>query len=490
MNNNSQVSSSIKWSFISEVVVKIISPITNMILARLLTPDSFGIVATLVMITSFVDMFTDAGFQKYIIQHQFSSESQQSKYISVAFFSNLFISLILYFIIFAFSSSIAYLTGIEGYGHVIRIYSIIIIFTSFSSIQFAIYRKEFKYKKLGIIRIITKFIPFFVTIPITLFTHSFWALVIGNIVGELVTSIILMIWSDKKIKVYYNFNYLKKMFSFCSGSMLETFSSWMVSNISIFIIGQSLGIFYLGLYKASITTVNQIISIITASTMNVLFSSLSLQQNNDKLFKGTISSFQKNMGLFTIPLGVGLLIFRKTVTVVLLGNQWLDASFFIGLWGLVMCESVIYADIGAYTILSKGKPFYVFISNAIQALLILFVLLLVRNYGFTVICVSCFIIRWQLTITHYSFASKIASLKITNLPKELLYYYIAAFVMAILGFLLNSTFSFNIVVSIFEIVLCGFVYFLILTIFPTTRKQLSDFLIKIIYKMNERKKKI
>ena len=54
-----------KWSAISELLAKLIAPVSSMILARLLTPEAFGVVATVNVIISFADMFTDAGFQKY-----------------------------------------------------------------------------------------------------------------------------------------------------------------------------------------------------------------------------------------------------------------------------------------------------------------------------------------------------------------------------------------------------------------------------------------
>ena len=55
----------LKWSSLAEIIAKIITPISNMILARLLTPDAFGVVATVTMVISFADMFSDSGFQKF-----------------------------------------------------------------------------------------------------------------------------------------------------------------------------------------------------------------------------------------------------------------------------------------------------------------------------------------------------------------------------------------------------------------------------------------
>lgn len=63
--------SAAKWSLATEIIAKIISPISQLVLARLLAPEAFGMVATVTMVVSFADMFADAGFQKYLVQHSF-----------------------------------------------------------------------------------------------------------------------------------------------------------------------------------------------------------------------------------------------------------------------------------------------------------------------------------------------------------------------------------------------------------------------------------
>ena len=84
-----------KWSFVTEVGTKLLTPVTNAILARILVPEAFGFVATINMVVSFTEVFTDAGFQKYIIQHEFDSEDDQDLTINVAFWSNLLLSLVI-----------------------------------------------------------------------------------------------------------------------------------------------------------------------------------------------------------------------------------------------------------------------------------------------------------------------------------------------------------------------------------------------------------
>lgn len=88
-NLNKQIATATKWSAITEIVTKLITPVSSMVLARLLTPEAFGVVATLTMIITFAEIFTDAGFQKYLIQHEFVDEEDRVQSTNVAFWSNL-----------------------------------------------------------------------------------------------------------------------------------------------------------------------------------------------------------------------------------------------------------------------------------------------------------------------------------------------------------------------------------------------------------------
>ena len=90
-----QVANATKWSAISEVMGKLVGPVSSMILARLLTPEAFGVVATLNMVITFAEIFTDAGFQKYLIQQPFKDADDCDKDTNVAFWTNLFICFLL-----------------------------------------------------------------------------------------------------------------------------------------------------------------------------------------------------------------------------------------------------------------------------------------------------------------------------------------------------------------------------------------------------------
>ena len=214
-NLNKKIIKATKWSSITEIAAKLVTPpVTNMILARILLPEAFGVAATVTMITSFAEMFTDSGFQKYLVQHEFKNVDEKYKNANVAFWTNFCISIILWGFIVIFSEQLAVLVGNPGLGKVISIACIQLLITAFTSIQIALYKRNFDFKTLFIVRIISILIPFVVTIPLAFAGLSYWSLIIGSLTNHLLNAVILTIKSDWKPKFYYSIEILKEMFSF------------------------------------------------------------------------------------------------------------------------------------------------------------------------------------------------------------------------------------------------------------------------------------
>lgn len=312
-----------------------------MVLARLLTPEAFGVVATINIIISFTDMFTDAGFQKYLIQHEFVSNDDREQSTTVAFWTNLGISLFLWGIIIIFREQISALVGSPGLGNTLAIACVVLPMTSFSSIQMALFKRDFDFKSLFYARIIGVCIPIFVTIPFAFWLRSYWALIIGTIVKNLSDAIVLTIRSKWKPHWYYSFEKLHEMFAFSMWTLFEQISIWLTSYIGTFIVGIYLTSYYVGLYKTAMTTVLQFTTLITSATTPVLFSALSRLNNDKDSFNEMFLRFQRMVGIFIIPMSIGMFLYRDFITRILLGSQWMEASMFVGLWGLTSSLGIL-----------------------------------------------------------------------------------------------------------------------------------------------------
>jgi O-antigen/teichoic acid export membrane protein len=237
---NNMVASAARWSVITEIAAKLVTPISTMILARLLAPEVFGVVATVTMIVSFAEMFADAGFQKYLVQREFTDDSHRIGSTNVAFWTNLTVAFLIWVTIIIFRDPLATMVGNPGIGFVIAIACIQLPITAFSSIQMALYRRNFDFKTLFLIRIIAICIPFVVTLPLALLGWSYWSLIIGTICGALVNAIILTVKSWWKPQLFYSLSLLKEMVSFSVWSLIEAISIWFTGWLDIFIIGSAL----------------------------------------------------------------------------------------------------------------------------------------------------------------------------------------------------------------------------------------------------------
>lgn len=472
MNINSKIIGATKWSSIAELAAKLVTPISTMVLARLLTPEAFGVLVTATMIISFAELFTDAGFHKYLIQHEFETEDDKFKSTTVAFWCNLCLSIVIWLITCFFANPIAKLVGCSGYEIVIPVSCICIPLAAFSSIQMALFKRNLDFKSLFFVRIVGVLIPLLVTVPLAAMTHSFWALIVGMIVQNLSNAVLLTVMSSWKPTLFFDIKYLKEMLSFSLWSMFESVSIWLTSYIDIFIVGSFLNQFYLGIYRTSMSTVAQITSIITAATTPVLYSSLSRLQNDENEFLKLFFNFQNIVALFVVPLGVGIFLFRDLIVLILLGSQWTNAAYFIGMWGVTSSVTIVLAHYSSEVYRSKGKPKLSVWVQILHIIVLCPIVLIFVNKGFDSLCTARALIRLQLILVNliimYYFFKINPFRMIVNIFPAL----IASIAMSLVYFLLPE--QGNTLYNFIYIPICMLTYFLVISFFPRERKILLN----------------
>lgn len=468
---NTKIGTAAKWSSVTEIISKLITPAVNMILARLLTPEAFGVVATITMVISFAELFTDAGFQKYLIQHEFPDKETLDASTNVAFWTNMGISFFLCAVIFLFRHPLARLVGSPSLGNSISIASLLILIAAFSSIQTARYRRALDFKTLFYIRIGTSLIPLFVTLPLAYVLRNYWALLIGTLTSQLFNAVLLTVRSEWKPKFTYSFALLKEMFAFSVWTLLESLSIWLTSYLGVFLVGNSLNEYYLGLYKTSMSTVNAYMAIITSALTPVLFSALSRYQNDDENFRNTYYRFQRLTGLFVIPMGIGIYVYRDLVTQILLGSQWTEAAGFIGLWGGTSAFTIVFSHFSSEVYRSKGNPKISLLTQLIHLAFLLPVLCISLPYGFKSLYISRSLIRFQMILTSLLFMHFLYKLKIQYIFRNVFPMIFSALVMGIAGYFLRQLTG-SLLWQFLSIFLCVVLYFsLLLLLFPSIRKE-------------------
>ncbi len=462
---NEKAADAAKWSLLTEVLVKLVTPITQLILARILTPEAFGVVATVTMVTSFADMFSDSGFQKYLVQHEFSDKDDLYRNANVAFWTNMGVSILLWGLIAVFRDPLAEMVGNAGLGIVLVVACASLPMTSFSSIQLALFRRELNFKSLLPIRTFVALIPLVVTLPLALMGFDYWSLIIGTIAGNLFNAVALTAKSEWKPKLYYSMQLFREMFAFSGWSLLEAVAIWLTSWAGTFVIGGLLNSYYLGLYKQPMTFVNSAFALVTNATTPVLFSSLSKLQNDDLKFQNFFYKFQFSVGMFVLPLGVGIFFFRDFLTNLLLGDAWTEASLMLGSWGLSSGLTIVFGHYCSEVFRAKGKPKVSLLCQCLYMCYMVPALYVSASFGFSTLVVVNAVVRVLGIAIDQTALRRVAGIRFTAVVRGLKTPLFGSSVMGLVAYLTSSfaldSWALNFIaiavcIAVYVIVCCGF----------------------------------
>ena len=392
----------------------------------------------------------------------------------MAVWTNFFVSILSCFGIWGFRHNLARAVGNPELGDSLSVASILIVVAAFSSIQMARYRRAFDFKTLFYARIIGALIPIFVTIPLAFWLRNYWALLIGTMVGQIFTAVFLTIKSEWKPRFYYSWRQLKEMFAFSAWTLLETISIWLTGYVDIFIVGTYLNDHYLGLYRTSMTTVSSYMAVITGAIIPVLFAALSRCQNNYDEFKRTFDLFQRTTAVLVVPMGIGIYIFSDFVTHILLGEQWLEASGFIGLWGVSSAFQIVFAYFSSEVFRSQGKPK---ISLGVQLSHLVFIvptMLATIDLSFETLYTARALVRIQLLASAVFCVCWLCKLRLTDMLKNIAPATVSALVMGAVGWGCLAL-SEHMLWQCVAIGICIVVYFATLfTCFPKIRREVFE----------------
>lgn len=475
-NFNKKIVNATKWSALTEILSKLVTPITSMVMARLLTPEAYGVVATFSIIIALADIFSDAGFQRYLIQHEFKDNEERDQHTNVAFWSNLVMSFTLWGVIAIFNQPLASLVGSPGLGLVLVVTCAGIPLTGFCSIQMALMKREFDFKTLFWRRLVAILIPIFVTIPLAIWLRNYWALVLGNLAVNVANAIFLTFKSNWKPRHFYSFSILKGMLSFCIWSLVDSILVWATSYADIFFIGKMLSTYYLGIYRTSINIVGQIMSLITAIVLPVIMPSLSRLQDDIPEMRRILLKFQKATSIILIPLGVGVFVFQDLITGVMLGDQWVEAAGFLGLWGLMEAVTVVFARFCSPVYPAIGKPRVSAIVQISHLIVLIPAIIISGTYGFKTLYITRSLIRLELVLVNiiavYVMIKQSPWKMIANILPEA----VSSLLMAAVGYAL-LTINDGMALSFVWVAVCiGVYYASMYFVFPKERDSMHNLL--------------
>lgn len=421
-----KVISATKWSALTEISSKAISPFIFIILARLLTPSDYGLAAVAAMIISFSQIFCEAGFNKALIQR----ENEIEETANVIFWTNLGIGMIIYVLLFFNASFIAKLFNNELVENVIKIQGLQLIFSSISSVHIALFLREFNFKALFWIRLITTALPGLASIPLAYLGYGYWALIFGTLLGSI--SQLIVVWFISKWRPTFSFNkrLFKEILSFglwlIGGGLLTWFFIWFDS----FVIGAYIDSYSLGLFRAGNSFTALVFGLLLSPVLPVLFSTFSRMQNDQQHFRKTLIKVSKIVSLISIPCGFGMFVLSEDISSFVFGEKWIGVDLIIGVMALTHGFSwVIGANSEAYRGMGKAD-----VETKIMIIALFIYLpayLIVVQYGLTPFVYCRFLLALLAIPLHLYFGRLVLGLRVKEFVYSLKWILIASLAMVV-----------------------------------------------------------
>jgi len=401
---------SVKWTALTEVILRSVPPLVMLVLARILTPEDFGVVSVAMIAIGFAQIFQDFGLGKALIQR----EDKINESANVVFWSNVIFGFLIYILIFLFASPIAIFFHETRVASVLQILCLQIVFNSFTTVHLSLLQRQFKFKQLFYVRLAPSLIPGIVSIPLALIGQGVWALVWGSLAGSFVQTLLFWLVSAWRPAFRFDSALAKEMLGFGSWVVLEMFLGWLIMWGDSIILGRFLGMENLGIYRVGVTFLTLVFGLLFNPVIPVAYSSFSRLQCDLENLKTSFLQMNRLVAIVSLPLGFGLAFTAHPVSSVLLGQKWQGIEIVILILGLKLGMDYL-VGINPEVYRAVGRPDANVKLLAANIIYYLPVYVLAAPHGLLVFCLARFAVAAISLVLHFLVANRLLRLPFTYL---------------------------------------------------------------------------
>ena len=232
------------WSFVQRFGTMAISFVSNIVLARLLTPDDYGTIGMLMIFIAVANTFVDGGFGSALIQKK---EPTQEDY-STIFWWNMFLSIVLYGLLYLGAPAVARFYNLPLLCDVLRVQGIVLIINALSIIQQNQLRKQLKFKRLATVTVISAILSAGAAIILAYIGWGVWALVAQQLMLSGFTAIQLWVLNKWYPLLIFSKESFKQLFGFGGFILVSSLINTLCNNIQGLLIGRFCNTTTLGYY--------------------------------------------------------------------------------------------------------------------------------------------------------------------------------------------------------------------------------------------------
>lgn len=297
--------------------------VRTMILARILAPGDFGLMAIVMSVLAVLSSLTDIGVQQSIIRHP---EGNKKEYLNIAWWIQVARAAGLFIAAFLIAPTICRFYGKPELLNLLRFSFVVVIFSGFTSPRLYLLDKEFRFVKALCLMQGSSLFGTVVAIILAFYMRSVWVLVIAQLVQTGVQCLLSHILCPFRPMLKIDREYLKDVLNFGRGMAGLSFLTIISMQTDVFVMGKLLPSKQVGMYALALSLAQQPMLLFARTIGRVLLPAFAEKQNDKKALCSAVVRILKSILLFGVPLSVLAALGAKTILTVIYGAQYSVAA--------------------------------------------------------------------------------------------------------------------------------------------------------------------
>lgn len=325
------------WSAVERFSVQGVSFVVMIIMARILTPEDYGIIGMLTIFIAISQSLIDSGFSQALIRKQKRTQVD----CSTVFYFNIAVGALLYVIIYFSAPLIARFYDEPQLTTITRFISLNIVINSFVVVQRALLTEHLDFKTQAKASLSAAIVSGIVGIWMAKSGFGFWSIVVYQLINFGVNASLLWLFSHWRPSMQYSWVSFREMFGFGSKLAVSGIIDTIYKNIYLIVIGKVFKAADLGYYTRAHQFADLPSSNLTGIIQRVTFPVLCSIQNDDERLGNVYRRFLKLSAFVIFPLMMGLVALAHPLVVLLLKEQWSFAAVLLQ----ILCFSMMWYPI-------------------------------------------------------------------------------------------------------------------------------------------------
>lgn len=305
------------WMGLMSGVTLVLKFLTIMVLSRVLNPDEFGVVAALLIVISFAEIFWMMGIGPAIVQKKELSDDD----ITTGNILNIIFGVSVYGCIYVCAPMIAAFIGIDNIV-MLRVISVVFVINSISGVSGSLLQRDMEFKSIGIIQTIALVVYGFSAIIFALLGWGAWALIFAQLLQVTVQTMLSLLKRPIRISVSLRKKSAKELMYFGIGFTLSRIFNNIALQGDYFVVNRALGTTALGFYNRAYQLLMLPTHVIGHVVDKVLFPLLSKFQDKNEKLRYVFLNITLLIALISLPITIISLIMGAELVTCVLGKNW------------------------------------------------------------------------------------------------------------------------------------------------------------------------